>query len=117
MHTASSASGSARVVRLFDQNIDATRVHHFQDHFTVGMPVCMTERTRPVPTDIRPWLRIGTSRCAGKLVSKLFAKINDMLEGGDNLVFILIDEVRLGNCMHGATGKLHACSYSCVHPH
>jgi len=51
-------------------------------------------------TDIRPWRRIGTSCCAGKLVSKLFAKINDMLEGGDNLVFILIDEVRLGNCMH-----------------
>ncbi len=27
-------------------------------------------------------------------VSKLFAKINDMVEGGSQLVFVLIDEVR-----------------------
>lgn len=30
---------------------------------------------------------------SGKLVSKLFAKVNDMLEGGSQLIFILIDEV------------------------
>lgn len=41
---------------------------------------------------------------SGKLVAKLFAKLTEMVEGTDCLVFVLIDEVQsipgLGSCLN-----------------
>lgn len=51
---------------------------------------------------------------AGKLVSQLFGKVQDMLEGDHSLLFILIDEAgmqdvpSIAGCQHGS-GMVHAC--------
>jgi hypothetical protein len=65
---------------------------------------------------------MGAYILAGKLVSQLFGKVQDMLEGDHSLLFILIDEAGMHaapvvvGCQH-AGGWQEACMQSAGHQH